>query len=64
MSWKVEVIADNSGMWVSNQLRFDSREAADAYGRDLEWRWTLVRKFRVVKSEDPINMVEGKMVTP
>ena len=62
-SFKAEVIADNSGNWVGNALRFASREEAEAYGQDLESRWTLVRKMRVVESEDPVNykFVEGRV---
>lgn len=31
MSFKVEVIADSSGQWASNGLRFETEEAARAY---------------------------------
>jgi hypothetical protein len=51
MSFKVEVIADSSGIWVGNGLRFDTREDAELYARDLEMRWTSVRKWRVIESE-------------
>lgn len=54
MSYAAEVIADASGKWVGNQLRFATREAAEAYARDLAWRWTLVRDTRVVESSDPV----------
>ena len=46
--YKVEVIADNSGEWTGNQLTFDSIGRAREYAEDLAWRWTLVRKWRVV----------------
>ena len=46
---KVEVIADNSGKYVGNALRFDTVEEAKAYGLDLFMRWTLVRSWRVVE---------------
>jgi hypothetical protein len=52
MSWKVEVIADRSGKWTSNQLRFATKPEADAYGRDLEARWTLVDEWRAVETDD------------
>jgi hypothetical protein len=55
MSWKVEVIADGSGQWCGNQLRFASEAEADAYGYDLACRWTLVRNIRSVESDDPVN---------
>ncbi len=46
--FKVEVVADSSGKWVGNSLRFDTVEAAEAYARDLAWRWTSVRNWQVV----------------
>lgn len=54
-SWKAEVIADNSGQWVSNALRFATRKEAEDYVFDLMMRWTLVRDTRVVESSDPVN---------
>jgi hypothetical protein len=54
-SFAAEVIADNSGQWVSNALRFATREAAEAYVKDLYSRWTAVREYRVVSSKDPVN---------
>jgi hypothetical protein len=47
--FKVEVMADRSGEWCGNGLRFDTREKAEAYARDLWSRWTLVREWRVVE---------------
>ena len=55
MSYKAEVIADSSGEWTSNALRFATREEAEAYVFDLAMRWTLVRETRVVESSDPVN---------
>lgn len=48
MQYRVEVIADNSGKWCGNGLRFDSVEKAAAYAQDLFMRWTAVRQWRVV----------------
>jgi hypothetical protein len=53
-SFKAEVIADSSGEWCSNGLRFATRKEAEAYGLDLSLRWTAVRDFRVVESVDPV----------
>jgi hypothetical protein len=64
MSYKVEVIADDSGKWVSNALRFSTREQAEAYGRDLSSRWTAVREWRAVKSKDPVTEPELGISTP
>ncbi len=55
MSWKPEVIADSTGKWVGNALRFATKEEAEANVRDLEMRWMLVRSTRVVECEDPVN---------
>lgn len=55
MSWKIEVVVDDSGEWESDPLRFESARDALAYARDLEFRWSAVRDKRVVKSEDPVN---------
>ena len=54
-SWKAEVIADNSGKWCSNALRFATKQEAEDYVLDLSWRWTLVRETRVVESDEPVN---------
>jgi hypothetical protein len=55
MSYAPEVIADNSGKWCGNGLRFATMEEAEHYVKDLSWRWTLVRDTRVVMSSDPVN---------
>ena len=55
MSFKVEVIADSGGQWCANALRFATEEAAQEYGADLAWRWTAVREWRVVPSEEEPN---------
>lgn len=53
-SFKAEVIADSSGKWVSNMLRFPSRERAENYVADLMMRWTSVTDTRVVECDDPV----------
>lgn len=55
VSWAPEVIADSSGKWCGNALRFATREEAEANVRDLSWRWMSVRDTRVVLSSDPVN---------
>jgi hypothetical protein len=55
MSWKPEVIADSSGEWCGNGLRFATKQEAEDNVRDLEMRWYLVRETRVVESDDPVN---------
>src|SRR6185436_16103035 len=65
MSWKVEVIADASGEWVGNALRFPTKEKAEEYGADLAMRWILVRDWRAVESDDPVMYYEGgKQIGP
>ena len=55
MSYRAEVIADNSGQWVSNGLRFATAAEAAAYVHDLAWRWTAVRETRVSESDETVN---------
>jgi hypothetical protein len=54
-SYKVEVIADSSGQWCPNGMRFASEEEARRYGSDLFARWTAVREWRVAPSTDAPN---------
>ena len=65
MSWKSEVIADSSGKWCGNALRFATREEAEANVRNLEMRWMAVRETRVVESDDLVNTawIDGKNVS-
>jgi len=55
MSWKPEVIADSSGKWCGNALRFATKEEAERSAADLSMRWLAVREWRAVESEDPVN---------
>lgn len=55
MSWRPEVIADNSGKWVPNGARYATKEEALKAVLDLSRRWTLVRDTRVVETSDPAN---------
>jgi len=47
--FKVEVLADNSGIWSSNALTFNTEEEAKLYAQDLYMRWTAVKDWRVVE---------------
>ena len=64
MSFKPEVIADGSGKWCGNALRFATRQEAEANVQDLMMRWFAVRETRVVESDDPVNYryVDGRLV--
>jgi hypothetical protein len=55
MSFKPEVIADSSGMWCGNTLRFATEQEALDNVADLASRWFAVRQTRVVESDDPVN---------
>ena len=55
MSFKGEFVADGSGKFCGNLLRFATREEAQEYVTDLSFRWVLVRETRVVESPDPVN---------
>jgi hypothetical protein len=55
MSWKPEVIADSSGKWCGNALRFATKEEAEISVANLAMRWLAVRETRVVESDDPVN---------
>jgi len=64
-SYAPQVIADKSGEWAGNGLRFATHEEAYAWGRDLWERWVLVTDTRVVESDDPVRhaWIDGKLVT-
>lgn len=55
MSWSPEVIADSTGKFIGNGLRFETKAEAEANVRDLMMRWFAVREIRVVESTDPVN---------
>ena len=61
-SYKAEVIADNSGTWCANSLRFETHEQAQTYARDLACRWSLVREYRVTPCTDDITVRRGQVV--
>ena len=60
MSFKPEIIADTSGKWCGNALRFATREEAEANVRDLMMRWFAVRETRVVESAN-YRYVDGRL---
>jgi hypothetical protein len=64
-SFACEVIADSSGKWAGNALRFATEAEAQTYVNDLARRWTLVREARVVESDDPVNykIMGGKLTS-
>lgn len=58
MKFKVEVIADGSGVWCGNALTFATREEAERYAKDLYARWSAVRQWRVVETVGADNASE------
>lgn len=57
--FKVEVIADDSGTFAGNAIRFADTESAERYARDLYFRWTAVRQWRVVDTETNVIVAKG-----
>jgi hypothetical protein len=55
VSWKPEVIADSTGKWAGNALRFATKEEAEQNVLALSLRWLAVRETRVVECDDPVN---------
>ncbi|MDA4132376.1 MAG: hypothetical protein OK454_04530 [Thaumarchaeota archaeon] len=55
MSFQAEVIADSSGQWAANRLRFETEAEAEGYAKELYCRWSLVRETRVTEDVDPVN---------
>lgn len=53
MSFKPEVIADDSGRWHGNGLRFATAAEAQVYVTSLALRWTSVRDTRVIEADEP-----------
>jgi hypothetical protein len=47
ISYRILVIADNSGTWSGNGMLYASRAEAEEAARALMWRWTAVREWKV-----------------
>jgi hypothetical protein len=54
-SFKVEVQTDDTGKWYTNAVRYPTRESAEREGKSLSMRWTAVKHWQVVESEDEPN---------
>jgi hypothetical protein len=57
MSFKTQVVADYTGEWVGNGLRFATKEEAEGYGANLAGRWVLVRDIRTIEVDEPVSHV-------
>ena len=55
MSYAAEVIADDSGKFCGNGLRFATEAEAEIYAADLASRWLLVTETRTIESDDAAN---------
>jgi len=53
-SYSPEVIADSTGKWSGNALRFATRAEAEIWVKDLSYRWMAVIDTRVVETDDPV----------
>ncbi len=53
-SYSPEVIADRSGVFTGNGLRFATADEAEQWAKALANRWHLVTKTRVVPTTDPV----------
>lgn len=53
MSWKPAVLVE--GEWSTNGQAFATVEEARDSAQALQGRWTLVRDWRAVESNDPVN---------
>jgi len=54
--YRVDVQADSTGTWVGNGVTFATVTEAAAYARDLYYRWTSVREWRVVDANGNIRV--------
>lgn len=55
MSFAAQVVADSTGKFVGNALRFATKEEAERYAQDLFNRWMSCTDKRVVETDDPVN---------
>jgi hypothetical protein len=55
MSYAPEVQADQSGRWYGNGVRFATHAEAIEWAKDRAMRWTQVKDYRAVESDDPVN---------
>ena len=54
MSWKWEM--DDHGRWVTNALRFATKDEAERYGADLGMRWLAMPwPARAAEADEPVN---------
>lgn len=54
MSYKAQMIADETGKWLDNSLRFATYQEADRWASQLAMKWSAVTAYRVIESDDPV----------
>lgn len=54
-SWAPEVVADDSGEFIRNSMRFSTEDQAERTVRALAASWRDVTEFRVVETSDAVN---------
>jgi hypothetical protein len=52
IEFKVYVLADQSGKYATNALKFNSIEEAVEYAKDLYSRWTLVTDWAIIPTTE------------
>ena len=50
-TYKAEVKVNGDEKWYSNALKFDTREKAEIYAKDLFNRWLLTTDWRVINAD-------------
>ena len=55
MSFKTAVQVKEESRWTYNGLFFATSEEAEAWGRDLSRRWSLLEKWEAQTSNEPVN---------
>jgi len=52
MKYKAEVKVGSDSKWYSNALRFDTKNSAEEYAKDLFSRWLATTNWRVIKDDE------------
>jgi hypothetical protein len=63
MSWLWQM--KDGDKWITNAVRFATKEEADLYGADLGMRWlAMPEPARSAESDDPVNykIEDGKLI--
>ena len=62
MSYKPEIKAFGENEFCGNSLRFATYQEAYSSAESLSYRWTMVKEFRAIESNDPVNYkhIDGK----